>query len=176
MKPLVLSLALAGALALTGCSSLVSLNSFVTAEQAVMDPAMLGTWVNADGKEIYWIRQDGSGYTIRYVTETSDPYQFKARLMVAGDVRLVDLVDAKEEGLLMTVHTPVRIWLQDNTLRIAFLQTDWLREQVGKQLTTVLASDRTVVTAPGDAVRSFLAKAGADPKASDEPEVLHRVQ
>ena len=68
MKPLILSLALAGALTLTGCTSLISLNSFVTDEQAVMDPALLGVWTNAEGKDIYWITEDGSGYKIRYAS------------------------------------------------------------------------------------------------------------
>jgi hypothetical protein len=40
MRHATLSLALAGALALTGCSKLVSLNAFVTGQQAVMDPAL----------------------------------------------------------------------------------------------------------------------------------------
>ena len=66
MKPLVLSLVLTSAITLTGCSTLVSLNPFVTDEQAVMDPALLGIWTNQDGKETYWIRQDGAGYSICY--------------------------------------------------------------------------------------------------------------
>ncbi len=176
MKPLTLSLALAGALALTGCSSLISLNPFVTAEQAVMDPAMLGVWTNPDGKEIYWIRQDGTGYTIRYVTDSADAYEFKARLMVAGDVRILDLSPANEDPFQVAVHTAVRVWLEDNTLRLATLETDWLKEQAGRQLSTVPAKDRTLITAPGDTVRTFLAKAGSDPRANDEPEALHRVQ
>ena len=176
MKPLVLSLALAGALTLTGCSSLVSLNPFVTAEQAVMDPAMLGVWTNADGKEIYWISQDGTDYKIRYVTDSSDAYQFKGRLTVAADVKLLDLVSANEDGFQIAVHTPVRVWIQDNTLRIAFLETDWLKEQAGRQRPTAPTKDRVLITAPGEAVRIFFTKVAADPKASDEPEVLHRVQ
>ena len=65
---------------------------------------------------------------------------------------------------------------ESGTLRFTFLQSDWLKEQAGKQLPTALTKDRTLITAPGGAVGSFLAKIGADPKAGDEPEVLHRVQ
>jgi hypothetical protein len=176
MKPWLLSLALAGALTLTGCSSLVSLNPFVTAEQAVMESAMLGVWSNPDGKEIYWIRQDGTGYRIRYATDSGDTYDFKARLTVAGDVKLLDLFSANEDGFEIAVHTPLRVWIEDNTLRIAFLQTDWTKEQASRQLAATPTKDRSVITASGEAVRSFFAKIAADPKASDEPEVLHRVQ
>jgi|CZKE01.1.fsa_nt_gi hypothetical protein len=176
MKHLVLSLALAGAITLTGCSSLVSLNPFVTGEQAVMDPALLGIWTNQDGKEAYSVRQDGTGYSIRYLSDSSDAYQFKARLMVTDDVKLLDLVSANEDAFQIAVHTPVRVWTEGSTLRFAFLQSDWLKEQAGQQLPTVPVKDRTLIAAPSEAVGNFLAKIGADPKACDEPEVLRRVQ
>ena len=176
MKPLTLSLALASAITLTGCSTLVSLNPFVTSEQAVMDPALLGLWTDQEGKDTYRIGQDGTGYTIRYSSDSPDAYQFKARLMVAGDGKLLDLVSANEDAFQLAVHTPLRVWIQGSTLRFAFLQSDWLKEQAGQQLPTVPAADRTVITGPGEAVRSFLARAGTDPKASDEPDILHRVQ
>jgi hypothetical protein len=76
----------------------------------------------------------------------------------------------------MAVHTPLRLWTEGNTLRFAYLQTGWLKEQAGRQLPTVAATDRTVITAPGEAVRAFLVKVGSDSKAGDEPELLHRVQ
>jgi hypothetical protein len=176
MKPLVLSLALASAITLTGCSTLVSLNPFVTDEQAVMDPTLLGVWTDQEGKDTYRISQDGNGYVIRYSSDSPDTYQFKAHLMAAGDVKLLDLVSANEDAFQIAVHTPVRLWMEGNTLRIAFLQSDWLKEQAGRQLPTVPAKDRTLITGPGEAFRNFLAKAGGDPKACDEPDVLHRLQ
>ena len=176
MKPLVLSLALACAVTLTGCSSLVSLNPFVTDEQAVMDPTLLGIWTNQDGKETYWVRQDGTGYNIRYLPDSSDAYQFKARLMVADDVNLLDLVSANEDPFQIAVHTPVRVWIEGSTLRIALLQSDWLKKQAAQQLPTAPTKDRILITAPSEAVRNFFAKIGADPKACDEPEVLRRLQ
>jgi hypothetical protein len=176
MKRLLLSLALASAITLTGCSTLVSLNPFVTGEQAVLDPALPGVWTDPDGKETYTIRQDGTGYRIRYVSDSSDVYQFKAHLMVAGDLKLLDLVPANEDPFQIVVHTPVRVWLEGNTLQIAFLESDWLKEQAGRQLPTVPAKDRMLITGTGQAVGRFLGKLGADPRASAPPEVLHRVQ
>jgi hypothetical protein len=176
MKHLALSLVLACAITLTGCSSLVSLNPFVTEAQAVMDPALLGVWTNENGKETYLVRQEGTGYSIRYFPDSSDSYQFKARLMVADGVKLLDLVSANEDSFQINVHTPVRVWTEGSKLRIAFLESRWLKEQASKQLPTVPAKDRTLITAPSEAARSFLAKVGADPKACDEPEELRRVQ
>jgi hypothetical protein len=152
------------------------LNPFVTDEQAVKDPALPGVWTSQDGTETLWIREDGTGYNIRYASDSADTYQFKAHLMVAGDVKLLDLVSANEDAFQIAVHTPVRVWIDGNTLRTALLHTDWLKERASKQLPTVPAKDRTLITGSGDAVRAFLAKAASDPKASDEPDEFHRVQ
>lgn len=177
MKSIAIFLALAGAILLSGCSTLVSLNPFVTGEQAVMDSALLGIWSSQDGNDTYWIRQDGTGYAIRYssLSDSPDTYQFKARLMISGDVKLLDLVSAKEDPWQLAVHTPVRVWTEGGTLRVAFLQSDWLKEQA-RRLPALPINDRTLMTSPGEAVGDFLVKIGSDPRAFDEPEVLRRVQ
>jgi len=175
MKPLALSLVMAGAVALTGCSTLVFLNPFVEDEQAVMEPALLGTWASQDGNDTYWISQNGTAYNIRVAGE-SDVYQFKARLMVSGDIKLLDMVAAIEDPWQLAVHTAVRVWTEGSTLRLAFLQSDWLKHEAGRLLPAVPANDRTLVIAPGDPVRAFLTKLGADPKAFDEADVLRRLQ
>jgi hypothetical protein len=177
MKHLALSLALAGAITLTGCSSLVSLNPFVTDQQAVMDPALLGVWSSQDGKDVYWVTQDGTGYDIRYLSDSGDhSLALKGRLMVAGDLKLLDLVSANDDPFQLGVHTPMRVWTEGSTLRMAFLDSGWLKEQAGRQLPTAPVKDRILITAPSEAVGNFLAKIGADPKAYDEPEVLRRAQ
>src|SRR5580658_6386054 len=164
MKPLLLSLLLAGVITLTGCSTLVSLNPFVTDKEAVMDPALLGTWTNAEGTDTYSISQDGAGYAIRY-SSGSDVYLFKAQLMVSGDVKLLDLVSANEDAWQLPLHTPVRVWTEGSTLRVAFLESDWLKEQASQQVPAVPVEDRTLITAPSDAVREFLMRTAGDPQA-----------
>jgi hypothetical protein len=175
MRPLALSLVMASAVALSGCSTLVFLNPFVEDEQAVMDPALLGTWASQDGKDTYWISQNGSTYNIRMADE-SDVFEFKARLMVSGDVKLLDMVVANEDPWQLAVHTAVRVWTKGSTLRVAFLQSDWLRQAAGQFLPAAPAKDRTLVTSAGEAVRTFLTKFGADTRAIDEADVLRRLQ
>lgn len=70
----------------------------------------------------------------------------------------------------------MRVWIDGNTLRVAVLESDWLKDQAREQLATVPADDRTLITAPGKAVRDFLVSAAADPEACDETEVFTRVQ
>ena len=176
MKRLVLSLALVCAATLTGCSKLVSLNSFVNDEHAVMDTSLLGMWADEDGKDTYLVRQDGTGYRIRYLRESSEPYEFKARLMVTDDVKILDLCSAKDDDFQLAIHVPVRLWTEGDTLRIAVLESDWIVEQAGKQLAIAPADKRTLITAPGEAVRMFLTKVGADPKAYNEQGILRRLK
>jgi hypothetical protein len=176
MKHLVLSLALVCAAASTGCSKLVSLNPIVNDEHAVMDTSLLGTWANEDGKDTYLVRQDGTGYRIRYLSESSEPYEFKARLTVTDDVKILDLWSAKDDDFQLAIHVPVRLWTEGDTLRVAVLESDWIVEQAGKQLATAPADKRTLITAPGESVRIFLTRAGADPRAYDDPGVLRRLR
>jgi hypothetical protein len=176
MKHSIISLALTCAITLTGCAKVVSLNPFVTDEQAVMEPALLGIWTDQDGKETYWVRQDGTGYSIRCFSDSSEAYHLKAHLMLVDDIKLLDLVSANEDSFQLAVHTPVRVWIEGSTIRIALLQSDWFKQQASQQLPTAATKDRTLITAPTEAVRNFLVKTGADPKAFEETEVLRRLQ
>jgi hypothetical protein len=170
-----LVLALAGTVAMTGCSSLISLNSFATDQDAVLDPALAGVWSGDNGNATYVIKPDGAGYAITYM-EKSDATKFQAKLMKAGDAELLDLVSADDNPFQLQVHTIVRVWPGGNSLKFAFLDSDWLRQQAAKQLATAPTGDRLLITAPGEAVRSLLLKYGADEKAYGAVEVLARVQ
>src|SRR5476651_775218 len=92
-----LVLTLAGAMLMTGCSSLVSLNPFVTDKDAVLDNALAGMWSGDHDGEIYTIRQEGAGYVIAYMDQSSQVIQFQARLMKAGEAELLDLVSTNED-------------------------------------------------------------------------------
>jgi len=181
MRRSLLLLVLAGTAALSGCSKLISLNPFVTDEHTVMDNALLGTWVGEDGKDTYLVKQDGTGYRIHYVSDSSEPYDFKARLMVTDDVRILDIVSARDDDFQLAVHTPVRAWLDGDTLRFAFLDSDWSVEQARQQIQTAETEKaqkdkRTLITASGEAARVFFTKIGADPKACGDQNVLHRLR
>jgi len=169
-------LILAGALAMTGCSSMVSLNPFVTDKDAVSDPALAGVWSGDNGNSIYAIRQDGTSYTITYMEKSSQAAKFQARLVKAGDAELLDLVSTNEDAFQIPVHTMVRVWPAGNSLRIAFLDSDWLKQNAAQHLATTTADDRLLITASGEAVRSFLMKFGTDEKAYSQPDLLERVQ
>ncbi|SPE24843.1 exported hypothetical protein [Candidatus Sulfopaludibacter sp. SbA3] len=175
MKFATLTLALAGAMALTGCTNLVSLNPFVTEKQAVMDPNLVGTWKSDDGDSIFVVEGGTSSYSITY-TNKGDSTPFTAMLFKAGDAELLDLVSTKEAFLQVPVHAVVRVWPEGSQLRWAFLSSKWLQEQTTRELVSQPVGDTQMLTSPGEAVRSVLLKYAGDSKAwDDKPNVMTRM-
>ena len=170
----ILMLAVAGAALMSGCSSLVSLNPFVSDEEAVISPLLTGVWNTGENDGLVVIRQSGTHYTILYAEDNSKTLQFEGRLIRAGEAELLDLVPNVDNGFSIPVHTLVRVWPGQAELRWAFLESDWLKQQAVRQLASQASGDRTLLTAPGAAVRGLLAKYGADEKAYSKQQVMRR--
>lgn len=158
---------------LAGCSSLVSLHPFVTGQQAVFDPALVGVWASADENEMYLVRQDGNGYKIRRV-ENSGTQNFSAHLLKIGDLRILDLVSEADDPFQVAVHTPMRIWVDGATLRFATLDTASLKDQARLQIALEDMDKHALITAPGDVVLRFLTTYGAADDAYDKPVTLQK--
>jgi hypothetical protein len=161
-------LALAGAALLTGCSSLVSLDPFVSDDQAVSDPNLAGIWQGGGGddKDMMLIRQKGSAYTIRYLGNDNDAsLGLEGRLTRVGDAELMDLVSTDKNAFTLPVHMVARVWTEGGGLKWVFLDSDWLKDQAKQTLGTQAAGDRSLITAKGAAVVEFLKKFGAGEKA-----------
>jgi hypothetical protein len=175
-----LILALAGAALLTGCSSLISLDPFVTEDQAASDPNLLGVWQGAGGddKDLTVIRQKGSAYTIRYFGNDKDmSLGFEGRLLRVGDAEFMDLASTNDDSFAIPVHMLARVWLDGGALKWVFLDSDWFKDQARQVLGTRAAGDRTMITAKSEAMAQFVKKFGADPRAySGEMKEFVRVQ
>ena len=175
MRYTTLTLALAGLILTSGCSSLVSLQPFVTAEHSVLDAGLTGIWSDPKGETTYVIQQVGNHYRISSL-DSSETVRFEARLMQTGDVKILDLVQKDDGGFGLPVHFAVRVWPEGSTLRMALLDSDWLKDQALQVLPAQAVDDQTVITGPSEAVRAFVAKFGAEEKAYSKIETLHRVQ
>jgi hypothetical protein len=169
-----LVLAVAGTLMCAGCSDLVSLRPFVTDKEAVQDARLLGVWVD-DDEAVYIVRQDGKGYAIGFsAKDASTVYKLTGKLWKTGETRILDLTPAEEDPFQIAVHTAMRVWVEAATLRIAFLDSKWLREKAGAQLAVQEMGDRRLITSPGEAVTRFLATYGGEDGAFGKPNVLRR--
>jgi hypothetical protein len=180
MRTKLLLLALLGALGTTGCTSVLSLSPAVTDSDALKDPALDGQWVDEHGIDLYSVRQTGETlYEIIYTAKGESPEEFEGRLFQAGDARLLDLVQKDERlfSFMVPAHFFVRIWVDGASLRMAFVDSEWFRDQTSReQVATSPVSDGVLLTAPADQVRRLLLKYGGDERAHGETGVLHRLQ
>jgi hypothetical protein len=169
-----LVLAVAGTLVFTGCSQLIGLHPFVTDKDAVQDARLAGVWVDDDG-DLYIVRQDGNGYAIAHSEKSaSTVYKLKGKLLKVGEVRILDLTPPEEDPFQVAVHTPLRVWIEGATLRIAFLDSKWMREQASAHLSVQEVGDRRLITSTGEEMKQFLTTYGGDDRAFEKPSVLTR--
>lgn len=165
MKTLTLTLAVGAMLLSTGCSDIVSLDSFADDDHAVQDPGLVGVWSEGEGEPLFIVKADGRGYAIAYVESEGAPIRLKAMLFQSGDARILDVEPAAQDNpFQLPVHTPVRIWTGGGTLKFAFLDPAGLR-----QLAHQMVGKRFLLTARGPAVMGFLTAARYD-----TPAVLYR--
>jgi hypothetical protein len=171
MKYAILALA---ALLNAGCTELVSLNPFVTEQEAVADRALTGVWTTND--HTIAIQLNGSTYTITYLEKGPQALKFEGRLIVVGDVKLLDLIETSDDPFVMPVHMLVRAWPEGNSLKWTFVDSDWMKEQVALRVSVHSQDKRRVITASGDEWRQAIRKLAVDDKASKDGETLTRVQ
>ena len=177
MKFAALILTVSGALSLTGCSDLVSLNPFVTDNQAIQDPNLVGTWKSGDDDSLIVVQQNNSSYSVTYTDGKGMSLKLTARVFKAGDAELVDLVNENDAFLQVPVHAALRVWTQGSQLSWAFLDSKWLREQAGRELAAQASGEAQLLTSPGETVRSVLLKYAGDEKAyENKPTVFSRLQ
>lgn len=166
---------LAGLLTMTGCATLVSTNPFVNDDESMVDPHLAGTWSN-DENDTILIRQNGRGYEVTYIDNGREATRFAARLVKIGDALLLDLSRDTDDPFVLALHFAVRVWPETVTLRWTLVDSDWLKEQATQLLAAHKEGDRTLVTAPGPAVREFMRKFGVDERAHGKIESWTRAR
>jgi hypothetical protein len=185
MKRLLLASLALMAIAIVGC--MPSLHPLYSAENLTSLPGLSGTWEgNADesGPETWQFSQvDSVSYTLEY-TENEAPGEFDTHIVKLGNHLFVDIAPIGPEtenelyrGLLMPVHMFGRIWLKGDTLRIGWLDGDWLSQQIDSGLIELgcetMDEDR-LITASTAQLQEFAQKY-ADDTLAFPPTVLDRV-
>lgn len=182
--------------AMAWLSCVVSLLPLFDDGYLVSEPGLLGTWKAADGADTwtfekadgmeYLLIQRQAEYGLSQVpgqeTPTKkgpgDTVRFRARLGRLGAGLFLDLIPAGEGNPevrndlynvhMVPGHTLARISLDKDSLRIVFLDEDWLTEAV-KDGRIALAHAETkgwlVLTAPTSGLQSFILKYGGDNRA-----------
>ena len=153
------------ALLLAACTP--SLHPLYTEQDAVFDPALLGSWKEADGKDRFIAtRAENGAYRVVYIDEDASG-AFTARLVQLGGYRFLDLYPDDPQvgngfyrGHLVKAHTLGRIWLEGDHIRIGLLDPDWFQKEQSRTavLQRTLLDKTLIATAPTPELREFALK------------------
>ncbi len=170
MKKVLLALA---AVFMSGCASVVSLNPLYSGDRdVVQDLPVEGAWT--DGDDIWVVRQDGAGYSIL----GKDGVRVKAHMLALAGARYLDVEPVDPPPLTTAVHMIVKVWMEQDHLCAAVVDSDWLRAQLEAALPaqTVERGDTLILTAPTAVARGVVERFGADPRALGETTTLERMR
>jgi hypothetical protein len=164
---------------LTGCESpapgLLSLEPVATAKDTAIDFALVGTWEEqGDHDLIAIVRQADQGYQIA-VLSGSSVTSFQAKLFRVNEAEFLDLAPADENDFRIPGHAIMRMWLNGASLRWAFLDSDWLKQQAAA-LAAHTGDGKIQVFSPTAAVRAFIASNGANDKAYGKTATWEKAQ
>jgi len=195
--------------ATTWLSCVVSLLPLFDDGYLVSEPGLLGTWKTVDSADTwtfekaegieYMLTQRQAEYDLEKAVGAETPskkvpgdtVRFRARLGRLGAGLFLDLTPAEKynpvvhndlyNAHMVPGHTLARIWLDQDSLRIVFLDEEWLTEAIkdGRiALPFVEAEGFLVLTAPTSGLQTFILKYGGDKRAFplQSAEVLGRVK
>ena len=171
-------------IALFMASCVPSLHPLFTNKDLVFESALVGTWVDEDGKNTWAFQKSGdNAYELVY-TENETPAKFKAHLVRLEKFLFLDIVpeepDTKNDfykGHLIPAHSFAKIWIEGDLLRLATLDGDWLKNMINKKKIKIGHEwlDQTIIlTAPTKDLQKFVLKYAEDSKAFSIKSELHR--
>ena len=157
------------ALFFSGCGDLISLHGLYSVEDDVREPKLLGKWVNQDN--LLTVERIGGYYEVTLQSKPgSESTRFEMRLIDIAGVRFADLLPPETIG-----HMWLRVRLNGDELRVAFFDSEWLRQRIPvEQADLVNHRKLAVLTAKTPELRALVAKYAAEPKAYDEEIVYQR--
>jgi hypothetical protein len=155
---------------LTGCESpapgLLSIEPIATAKDTAIDAGLIGTWEEQGGDHdlIAIVRSsDQGGYQIAVLSGNSVT-NFQAKLLRVNDMEFLDLAPGDDNDFRVPGHAIMRLWLNGASLRWAFLDSDWLKEQASA-LSNHSGDGKMQVFSPTAAIRAFIVANGGNDKA-----------
>jgi len=182
MRTTVVIVALGLAVLMAGC--VPSLHPLFTEKDLVYDPALVGTWAEEEGEDIWIFRKSGdNAYDLIY-SQKGVPAQFEAHLVQVAEFLFLDTYPGEpniKNDLytihLIPAHTFSRIWIEGDVLRLAMLDLDWLKDMIAKKKVNIAheqVDGGIVLTASTKELQEFFLKYADDDKAFPDPKELHR--
>lgn len=163
--PLVVALALA-----PGCLVL-NVNPAYNDETIGWDPALLGSWDDADDKASMQIeRGEWKSYRVKYV-HPIESGTLTGYLTSVGDERFLDVMSSRGEdrgSFLVPVHAVLRVLLEGDRLELTPISYDWMNKRlragtrIGGLEVALDQKENTLIVSPTAAIRAWLRKQPKD--------------
>lgn len=159
-----LALLVAGLCAAPGCL-VISVNPAYDDESIGFDPALVGTWQDADDNASITIeRGEWKSYRVHYVhpIETGD---LTGYLTAVDDTRYLDVMPARGEdrgSFLIPVHLVLRVRLEGDELELTPLSYDWFLDRlragtpVAGLKVTLDQKENALIVSPAARLRDWL--------------------
>ena len=158
------------ALSASGCGDLLSLHALASPPLRVWDQAIEGTWQNDDQQLSIARASDHYEITLHPKRQGAEEARWEATLTDLNGVRFADLLAPDTIG-----HLFARVQVKGGELRLAFFDSEWLRQRVPHEEADLQdARKQAVLTASTPQLRRMLAKFVREPRAFDPREQVWR--
>ena len=182
---------------LTACEPPLTLHPLFTEEAVVFDPALVGIWATKDNEQIVIFKQWGEKtydltYVITYANDEIGSWQYTGHTTTLGSYSYLDVYRDEQlpyESKLgdkpflrvlanrLPTHIFFRIEIDNDLLKIAYLNSEWLEKTVRERKTEITyqrVGGTLVLTGPTEELRDFVQKHDDDPGAFEPLGEFHR--
>jgi hypothetical protein len=179
MRRTIITFVVMGAmLIMTGC--VPSLHPFFTDEKIIFKDALLGAWISDSGEKCLFAKSGEDHYQFLHIDNSAA--SFEARLTELDGAMFLDLYPQASDydpGLHLPVHTLARLTIEEDTISIALMMDDWLRQSIDQHDLNLaherLADGAIVLTAPTRELQSFIKSHANSREAFSEAKIYRRL-
>jgi hypothetical protein len=144
-------------------------------------PAITGTWVNGKGETFSFQRVGDKGYDVVLRDENGNTGTYKVQLGRLGKFWFLDSFPGGKghDHHMIAAHIISKMWLDGDSLRIAFLESDWLKQMIdsGKlNIPHVTLQNEIILTASTEALQQLVLRFADDDNVFPKPEKLVRMK
>lgn len=159
-----------------------SLSPLFDEKDAVFSPTLVGMWKNIKEDEVLTFLKSGEkSYDVIDREKNGDISTYKVQLGQLRKYWFVDLYSesCKDRYDVLPVHLIWRIWIDNDTLRLASLEGDWLKQMIDTKRLDIphaLQDGDVILTASTEELQQLVLRYADDDKAFPEQDVFVRMK
>ena len=158
-----------------------SLFPLFTENDLVTVPEIFGTWGDGKGETYTFLKAADKSYDVVWRNQEGNTGLYKVQLGKLGKSRFLDSSpETKDPDYhMIATHVISKFSLDGDSLRIASLQSDWLKKMIGAgtlQIPHVIEDDEVILTASTRELQQLVLRAAEDTDAFPNPGALVRLK